>query len=62
MTINKFEIPRDNVDIKYRPGLYMQDNLFIEAVLLNRLPHMPACLIEDAYKTNLLIECIEVSK
>ena len=59
---SKIEIPRDNVDINYRPGLYVQDNLFIESVLLNRLPHMPACLLEDAFETNKLIDLIQSSK
>jgi predicted dehydrogenase len=54
----KAPIRQDPVDLKYRMGVYGQDAHFIEAVRERRVPRVPACLLPDAYNTNLLIEQI----
>lgn len=57
---NTPEVPikADKIDIKFRMGVYAQDLHFINAVREGRQPSVPACLLPDAYKTNLLIEQI----
>ena len=54
----KTPIRQDPVDLRYRMGVYSQDAHFIEAVRDGRVPRVPACLLPDAYNTNLLIEQI----
>ena len=50
------EIPRDKIDDSFRQGLFAQDLHFINSVRKNEKPGVPACLLDDAYKTNKLIE------
>jgi predicted dehydrogenase len=51
-------VQKDEVDVLFRQGLYAQNSHFIEAVKNSRKPSMPACTLEDAYKTNKLIEAL----
>ena len=54
----RIPIPRDQIDSKFRNGIFAQDMKFIEAVQRNSPPSLPACLLEDAFETNRLIEKI----
>lgn len=51
-------VTRDSIDQTFRPGIFAQDLHFINAIRDHRKPCMPACLLEDALETNLLIEKI----
>ncbi|NOX63180.1 MAG: Gfo/Idh/MocA family oxidoreductase [Chloroflexi bacterium] len=52
------EIPirADEIDTAFRAGVYAQDLHFIESVRHHKQPTLPACLLPDALKTNILIE------
>ena len=51
------EIPirMDEIDTTFRAGVYAQDLHFIEGVRRGKKPALPACLLPDALKTNILI-------
>ena len=48
----------DPTDLAFRMGVFFQDLRFIEGVKEGRKPSFPACLLPDAYKTNLFVEQI----
>jgi len=51
-------LPVDEVDVKFKPGLYAQDRFFLDAVHEQRLISYPASDLADAVKTMQLIEAI----
>lgn len=55
---DRITLKPDSIDIEFRMGVYAQDLHFVEAVRAGKKPALPACLLPDAYKTNLLIEQI----
>ncbi len=46
----------DEIDTAFRAGVYAQDLHFIESVRRGRKPTLPASLLPDALKTNVLID------
>ncbi|MEO2012816.1 MAG: Gfo/Idh/MocA family oxidoreductase [Fuerstiella sp.] len=52
----RIAVPIDQIDTEFRCGLFVQDMKFIEAVQSQTRPTVPACLLEDAFETNTLIE------
>ena len=52
------ELPVDETDVKYKPGLYAQDRYFLDCVREGRAPSYPAADLADAAKTMELIEAI----
>jgi len=51
-------LPVDEVDVKFKPGLYAQDRFFLDAVHERRPISYPASDLADAVKTMQLIEAI----
>jgi len=51
-------IPVDLVDLKFKPGLYAQDEAFITALALGEKPSYPASDLADSVRTMQLIEAI----
>ena len=52
------QVPKDDVDNKFKPGFYGQDSYFIEHVRNNLPISRPAANIEDALATMRLVEAI----
>jgi len=51
-------LPVDEVDLKFKPGLYGQNRFFLDAVENRRPITYPASDLADAVKTMRLIEAI----
>ena len=51
-------LPVDEVDVKFKPGLYGQNRFFLDAVRERRPIVYPAADLADAVKTMQLIEAI----
>jgi len=56
--VQKTTIRPDPVDVEFRQGVYAQDLTFVEAVRAGKPPTLPACTLEDAQRTMLLMEQI----
>ena len=52
------ELKIDEMDTKFKPGFYRQDNYFIDHVRRNMPIERPAANLEDALETMLLVETI----
>lgn len=52
------EIPKDAVDVKYKPGFHAQDKYLVEHIRQNMPIERPAANLEDALETTKLIEAI----
>jgi len=55
----QFDLPVDEVDRIYKPGIYAQARYFIDCVKEGRKPTYPAADLVDAVKTMRLIELIQ---
>ena len=55
-------LPVDPIDRRYRPGLYVQDQTFVNALALGEALPYPASDLNDAVKTMQLIERIAGSR
>jgi hypothetical protein len=51
-------LPVDEVDVKFKPGLYAQNRFFLDAVKERKSIAYPASDLADAVKTMQLIEAI----
>jgi predicted dehydrogenase len=51
-------LPIDEVDVKFKPGLYGQNRFFLDAVQARRPVTYPGADLSDAVKTMRLIEAI----
>jgi predicted dehydrogenase len=51
-----FLVPKDDADIKYKPGFYRQDHYFVEHVRSGRAIERPAADLDDALRTMRLLE------
>ena len=51
-------LPVDEVDVKFKPGLYAQNRFFLDAVKEKRPISYPGADLADAVKTMQLIEAI----
>jgi len=56
--VQKTALRPDPVDVEFREGVYAQDLAFVEAVRAKTPPTLPACTLEDAHQTMLLMERI----
>jgi predicted dehydrogenase len=57
-----FTVPRDDVDARFKPGLYAQDKYFVEHVKAKAPIERPAANLEDALDTMRLVEAIAFSQ
>jgi len=55
------QVPKEDVDIKFKPGLYEQDKYFVSHVRQNQQIERPAANLEDALGTMRLVETIAYS-
>jgi predicted dehydrogenase len=55
-------VPKNEVDDKFKPGFYAQDEYFINRVRLNTRIERPAANLDDALGTMRLVEAIAYSQ
>lgn len=55
------QLPRDDADLKFKPGLYRQDKYFVDHVKQDEPIERPAANLEDAYHTMQLVDAIAYS-
>jgi predicted dehydrogenase len=55
------QLPKDEADLKFKPGFYRQDKYFVDHVKQDEPIERPAANLEDAYHTMQLVEAIAYS-
>ena len=56
------QLPRDDVDLKFKPGVYGQNRYFVEHVMENVPIERPGADLKDALGTMRLVETIAYSR
>jgi len=55
------QLPKDDTDLKFKPGFYLQDKYFVDHVKQDEPIEPPAANLEDAYHTMQLVDAIAYS-